>query len=112
MSAREQIAAAATLDGITDVQPYYRQSLRPGAGFVRMGARRRDDSGFGYMQEWEVWIATPATEVAAEKWLDAHLDDLVGAISEALLVTTATPSELGLGPNTHTGIVIAGTLPV
>jgi hypothetical protein len=111
MNTRDEIAAALTLDGITNVTGLYRQSLRPGDGFVRLGVRTRDASGFGYMQAWEVWIAVPGDLAAAETWLDTNLDQITEAASTVLVVTTITPSELVLGASTANGIVVAGSIP-
>lgn len=111
MNTREDLATATTLAGVTNVAPYYRQSLRPGAGFVRIGPRTRAANGFGYVQAWEVWIAIPDDIAAAEKWLDEHLTAITEAAETAMVVTTVTPSELVLGSTTVSGVVIAGSIP-
>jgi hypothetical protein len=105
---RDQLAAAATLDGTTRIAPRYRQSLQTGDGFVRRGQRVRDGKRTGWLDTWEIWVAIPADRAAAEDWLDAHLDDLIAAVWPVLLVTQATPNELVLGPNTVNGLVITG----
>lgn len=109
---RTDIATAATVVGVTSVTPFYRQSLKPGDGFVRLARRERDSSGFGWMDTWEVWIALPSSLVDAEKWLDEHLDNLAHRLNAAMVVTAATPSELGLGDSTVNGLIISGACPV
>ena len=112
MSARADIAAAASLPGVSKVSEYYRQSLKPGDGFVRLAQRERDSSGFGWMDKWEVWLSIPADFVAAEKWLDQNLDALTDALNSVVVVTTVTPSELVLGSSTVNGVIFAGSLGV
>lgn len=107
---REDLATAATITGLTNVTEYYRQSLRPGDGFVRMGQRRRAANGFGFVQDWEVWLALPADPATAEKWLDDHLTEITEAVSGVIVVTTATPSELILGQDSANGVVLAGSI--
>jgi hypothetical protein len=111
MSTRTDLAQAATLDGVTNVTPLYRQSLRPGDGFVRLGQRRRAANGFGYIQDWEVWIAVPDDLAAAETWLDTHLAAITETVDAVIVVTTVTPSQLVLGSATANGIVLAGSIP-
>lgn len=109
---RATLAAAATIADVTNVTPLYRQSLRTGDGFVRISQRRKAANGFGYVQDWEVWIALPSDLGAAETWLDDHLDAVVEAINTVIVVATVTPSQLVLGAATANGIVVAGTIPV
>lgn len=111
MSVREEIAAAAILiDGIS-VTPYYRQSLKPGDGFVRLGQRGRDGSGIGFLDTWEIWLAVSQDVASAEQWLETNLDDLLVSLGSALYVTTVTPTELviGTGGASIPGVIIAGT---
>jgi hypothetical protein len=110
MSTRDALAEAASLPNVTNVAVYYRSSLKPGDGFIRMAQRSRDDSGFGFMQTWEVWLALPASPVDAEKWLDAHLGVLLDALNTVMVVTTATPSELVLGASSVNGVIISGAI--
>lgn len=106
---REDIAAAATVTGLTRVTPSYRQSLKPGDGFVRLARRNRAENGFGFISTWEVWIALPGSWDAAERWLEQHLDGLITAIDHAMVVSAATPSELVLGSATVNGVIITGS---
>lgn len=111
MSARTEMAAAATgVDGV-NVTPYYRQSLKPGDGCVRLAQRVRDGSGLGFIDTWEIWLAVSQDLAGAEKWLEANLSNLLAALGSALYVTTITPSELVLSPGgpTTPGVIVAGT---
>ena len=112
MSTRADIAAAASLPGVSKVSEYYRQSLKPGDGFVRLAQRERASNGFGYINKWEVWLTIPADFVAAEKWLDQNLNALTDAINSVMVVTSVTPSELVLGASTVNGVIFAGSLGV
>lgn len=108
MTAREEIAAAATIDGLTNVTPYYRQTLKPREGFVRLVSRERGDNGFWWMDTWQIWIALEQDIPKNEKWLEDHLNDLMAAAGEQLNVTSAAPMELGLS-TVVPGLIIAGT---
>lgn len=111
MSARSDLATAATVAGVSNVSERYRQSLKPGDGFVKRGQRRRADNGFGFIDTWEVWLALPSDLATAEKWLDDHLDTLSDAISNAMVVKTVTPNELGLTDAVVNGVIFAGVIP-
>lgn len=103
---RAALAAAATLAGITNVSAYYRQSLRAGDGFVRWSRRTPDDSGFGWVHTYEVWLALPSQETAAEKWIETNLDQLLAAIGTVTVVTAAEPATLVLGQASVNGLII------
>lgn len=114
MGARQELATAASTVipvGGTDplnVTPYYRQSLTPGHGFVRLANKARSTDGFGFMDTWEVWLALPQDIPTAEKWLENNTDALIAALAPLMVITTITPSELVLDANSVPGVVIAG----
>lgn len=111
MTAREDIAAAVTGTGLVNVTPYYRQSLKPGDGFVRWAGATQDTRfASAQVSAFEVWVALPQDLKAAEQWIDANLPALMTALAGELVVTGATPNELvvGNGPGIP-GIVLAGT---
>lgn len=111
MGAREEIAAAAsTVDGVT-ITATYRQTLKAGQGFVKWNGRDRDDSGLGWIDTWQVWVAVPQVVEAAETWLEGHLDDLIEQLDTELVVTSATPADLVLGSTATNGLIITGTRP-
>lgn len=108
MTARQEIAAAATIDGLTNVTPNYRQTLKPYEGFVRLVSRELGDNGFWWMDTWQIWIALEQDIPKNEKWLEDHLNDLMAAAGTAFNVTSAAPMELGLS-TVVPGLIIAGT---
>jgi hypothetical protein len=108
MSARAEIAAALTATGVVHVTDYYRQTLKPGQGFVRWARQDRSDNRLGRIDTWEVWVALSQDNAAAEQWLDAHLAELVAAFDTEATVTEVTANELALGPTTVNGIVLSG----
>lgn len=111
MGVREDLAAAAsTVTGVT-VAAEYRQSLTPYFGFVKWGSRVRDDSGLGWMDTWQVWIALPQDVKTAEAWLSEHLAELIAAIDDELVVTTVIPADLVLEGGSTNGLIIEGTRP-
>lgn len=110
MSARDELAAAAsTISGI-NVTPRYRQSPKPGDGFVRLSQRARDDSGLGFIDTWQIWLAVSQDVVTTEQWLEDNLDDLLAALDGAMYVTTVTPTELviGTGGPSIPGVIVEG----
>lgn len=111
MTTRTEIAVAASLAGVTNVTPTYRQSLKPGDGFVELLSRARGDNGFGWVDTWGVWIALAQDVKAAEEWLEQHLTVLMESIdaSRALDVTTAAPANRVLGGQVSNGVSITGT---
>lgn len=111
MSTRDELAAVATaLDGV-NVTGHYRQSLKAGDGFVKWNGRDRDDSGLGWIDIWQVWVALPQDLGAAETWLTEHLEPLIEAIDDVLVVTTVAPREFLLGTKPTNGLIIEGTRP-
>jgi len=106
---REAIAAAAsTVEGIA-CSAHYRQSLTAGTASVRLAASNRASNGFGFVHTWQVWIALTQDVAAAERWMDAHLSELVTALDPELLVTSVTPSELVLaGGGSINGLIVEG----
>lgn len=108
MTARSEIAAAASLAGVVNVTPYYRQSLKTGDGFVRFASQARSSNGFGWMKTWEVWVAVPQDVEAAEKWLETNLQPLIDRLDTELIVTGAAPAELVLGTTTANGLIVTG----
>lgn len=109
MTTRAEIAAAATLAGITNVTAHYRQSLKTGDGFVELVSRARGDNGFGWVDTWGVWIGLPQDVKAAEQWLEEHLAALMESIDRELVVITAGPANRVLGGQVSNGVSITGT---
>lgn len=104
---RAAIAAAANAHlGEHRVTPYYRQSTKPGWGWVSLASRDRDDSGFGFMDRYEVRVVLAQEIAQAEAWIDEHSDALVAAIAEELIVTTITPARLPLDQKTTVNALI------
>lgn len=110
MSAREEIAAAAsTITGVT-VAPFYRQNLKAGSGFVSLISRARGDNGFGYVDTWGVLVAIPQDVKAAEEWLEEHLTPLMDALDAEMVVQSASPDTFTLRDGVSTNAVsITGT---
>lgn len=108
MSTRDDIAAAATIDGLTKVTPYYRQTTKAGDGFVQLLELNRGDNGLGFMATWQVVIFVPQDVEAAEKWMETNLQALVDAIDTELIVTTAGPDTVLLPSGSTNTITITG----
>ena len=108
MSIRSDIAAAAsTVDGVTCASNH-RQLTRLGDACVRFVSNARDDSGFGFLTTWQVWIALHQDIATAEKWIDDHTDALIAALSPEMTVTTIAPAELNFGTNSIPGVIVEG----
>lgn len=110
MSARDDIAAAASAVSGVSVTSKWRQALNPGQGFVRIASTTRPQNGIGWLNTWQVWIAIPQDAAAAETWLDDHMVPLAAAVRRELAVTNLTPAQLVLvagGPGIN-GLIIEG----
>lgn len=99
-------AAANTHLGENSVAPYYRQSTAAGFGWVSLARRDRDASGFGYLDVWEIRVVLSQEVAKAEKWIDAHSDALVTALSGEIVVTSLTPAILNLDQKTTVNALI------
>lgn len=108
LAIRTAIATAATVDGVTQVQPRYTQSTNPGHGSVRLDDRIRDGAGIGFVDVWQVVIFLPQAIAAAEEWLDDNLDTVLDAVSSELTVLSATPASVALASGTAPGVIISG----
>lgn len=109
MTARVDIAAAATASGVVNVTPFSRQNPNPGEGSVRLDRRFPDESGFGWMDAWQVIIFLPQDLQAAEAWMDLNLTTVMEAVAAAMYVTEATPGQITLDTGSVPGVIIAGT---
>ena len=108
MSAREEIAAAAsTVDGV-ECTPFYRGAGEVGAGYVEW-SRSEWPNRFGAVDFWSVVIVVPSEPDAAEHWVEDHRQALYDGISEALIVTTISPSLVPItdGPSLK-AVTVAG----
>jgi hypothetical protein len=104
---RAAIAAAANTHlGDKRVTPYYRQTTTAGWGWVSMGPSNRDDTGFGFMDTWEIRVVLSQEIAKAEAWIDEHRDALTAAIAEHLIVTTVAPAVLNLDQKTTVNALI------
>ena len=107
-SVRESLAdAASTVDGIS-VTPYFRQSTKPGDGYVRLDRTNRDSTGFGFINVWQVLIILPGDLAGAEKFLEARVEALLEALNEEVIVISVTPQQLVLDTGTLPVVVIEG----
>jgi hypothetical protein len=96
MSAREDIATAASTVVDVEVDPWPQQHTKAGKGYVAWAGAARDDSGFGFMDQWVVYIVLPTPIVEAEEWIESHRDGLVAALKHELVITTLTPVRLSM----------------
>ena len=88
--------------------PYYRQSTRTGDAWVSLARHDRDDTGFGYMAAWEVRVVLHQDLAQAEKWVDEHVDDLVDALEQYLVVTAVVMVTLVTDTGNVPGVVVEG----
>lgn len=89
MSAREEIAAAASAADEVDCSPYYLLLSKPGQAYVEW---LRDESpGFGAEEYWGVIVCLPNDTKAAQQWVEEHKESLREACGEALVVTQMRP---------------------
>jgi hypothetical protein len=108
MSVRAELAAAASSVEGLDVVEYYRQSLRPGTGFVRLAEKTAADNGFGYVDTWDVVVVLPQDLVAAEKFLEYCQAPLLAALEAVMFVKTLTPTQIIFDAQSVPGVVVTG----
>jgi hypothetical protein len=116
MSARQELAAAACtvayeVDGepvYLDVVDYYRQSARPGTGFVRLADKNRAGNGFGFIDTWVVLITLPQDVAAAEKFIEQIAEPLLTALDPVMHVQSLTPTQIVFDAQSVNGVVITG----
>lgn len=108
--ARTALADAANNHlGARRVTPYYRQSTTAGWGWVSLARADRDSSGFGYLDTFEIRIVLSQEIAKAEAWIDEHVDALVAAVAEEMVVTSWSPAVLNLdSKSTVNALIIEG----
>lgn len=95
MSARTEIAdAASTVEGIT-AHPYYVQGTRPGHTFVRL-ERTTYPNPFGGICHWNVVVVLPQDLATAEQYLEVRLPQLRDALAEHLVITEVLMQRLNI----------------
>lgn len=59
---------------------------------------------------WTVHVVCPADPVAADTWVELHLDDLVDALGDVLAITQVTPGRIPAGNSTaeYNALIITG----
>lgn len=108
MSARDDIATAASIDGVS-VTPYYRQSMTPGQGCVRFAQAVPGSNGFGFVNTMQVWLALSQDIATAEQWTEANLPALLDALKREWHTTSVTFIDSLPGANGVPALVIEGT---
>ena len=97
MTARDEIAAAAsTVDGV-ECAAFYQAATEPGAAWVERTSTQYTQNlhpSYGAKAYWRVTVVMPDDVVAAEEWIEANQQTLVEAIHEAMTVQSATPQTI------------------
>lgn len=86
MTARSEIAAAASTVAGVKVDPYYRQTTKVGDGWIDDAVINPDDAGFGWLTTWKVRIVTPQDNKSSQKYLESKGAALVAALARHLTV--------------------------
>jgi len=109
MTARQDLAAAASSVAGVKVGPYYRQTTKTGDGWVELQRSDRDDTGFGFMDRWAVKVITPQDLRAAEEWIESKREALTAALAPHMVVTALVPAVLVIDQGSVPGLVIEGS---
>lgn len=102
--------AVITVADVANCSLYWRQTLGPGEAMIRLARTESDDSGFGYINTWEVWVGLGQDPVSSENLLDNIGPALLEAVEPVLARPSLTPSELVPmpgGPAVY-GLIIQG----
>lgn len=95
MTAREEIAAAAsTMDGL-EISPFYRVVSKPGQGYVEW-LRTEYPNELGGEDYWGVVVMLPTDLAAAQQWIEDNRYAARAALRPALIVTQTRPERLDL----------------
>lgn len=109
MTVRADLAAAANGAGMgLNVAQFYRQTAKVMDGWVSLVGMDRDDTGFGFMDRWQVTVVLHQDVKAAELWIEANVDALLAALAPQLIVTTVVPAQLTLDLGRVPGLVVEG----
>lgn len=87
MSAREELAAAASSVEGVNVSAKWRQTTTPGEGWIRWVRRLPDESGFSRVDEWEICLVMPQPAAAQESLVDTVVDQVIDALEAARVWT-------------------------
>lgn len=109
MTSRADIATAASSVTGVSVTPYYRQSTKPGDGFVSLIGLDPDAAGIGYMERWAVTVVLSQDIPTAEKWIESNVDSLLAALEQQLVVTAVVPTTLSFDTAQVPGLSIEGS---
>lgn len=90
MTAREEIAAAASTVAGVECAAYYVNQTTPGHAFVQW-MRTDYPNRLGGEDYWAVLVTLPSDAAAAQQWVEQHKAALVDALGEAMVVTQALP---------------------
>lgn len=83
MSAREDLAAAASSVAGVNVTAKWRQTTTPGEGWIRWVRRAPDDSRFSRVDEWQICLVMPQQPDRQEIWLETVVDAVIDATEGA-----------------------------
>lgn len=98
MTARDEIAAAAsTVDGV-DVSPLYRPATGIGQGYVEW-LRTDYPNTLGGEDYWGVVIVLPQDLAAAQAWIAEHKHAVWDALGYVMVVTQARPELIPIADN-------------
>lgn len=90
MTARDEIAAAASTVAGVECSPFYEFQTTPGQAFVQW-VRTEYPNRLGGEDYWAVIVTLPADPVAAQEWVEQHKGALVAALQGEMVVTQALP---------------------
>ncbi len=90
---RQAIASAATTVAGVDVSPYYRQTRKQGAGYVRLDQIAYPNP-FGGVCTWQILINLPTGLADAEEFIDDKLPALRAALADEVTVRMVRPITL------------------
>lgn len=87
MSARTELAAAASTVVGVNVSAKWRQTTTPGEGWIRWARRSPDESGFSRVDEWQICVVMPQQPDQMEAFIDSKIDPVIDALDAARVWT-------------------------
>lgn len=107
MTARDDIArAASAVDGIS-AHPYYVQATQAGTAYLQLD-RIEYPNPFGGVCFWNLVVLLPQDLASAEKYIELNVPLVVEAISQHMVVTSVRPQQLNTGAGVLPCVFISG----
>jgi hypothetical protein len=104
-------AIKAALDGVDGVTGYLKRPSpsKPGDAWPLWRGAGRDAARL-FENVWAIGVVLPTDEVAANDWIDAHIDGLLDGLRSVAYVDAYVPANFGSDASPVNGLLITGNI--